>query len=439
LDPVFAWSEQDVKSYVLNSQSMTKEQKEYNQYLLLQYIHGTATIDQETSLFNALEEMPDMTEWELIVEELMAAQPEFTPYNREEWNTVLQAIIQQPVQKTGGKVKRMSRYMQKIAIAAVVLIALSVGLYYVFMNQAGSPKVVVQHSDSTHDVPAPAVNRATITLANGQRIYLDSTQHGTLATEGTVKISKVASGEVAYTSSDPLTTDNSPLTFNALYNPRGSRIITITLSDGTKVWLNNESSLRYPTVFAGKERRVEVTGEAYFEVSSLPLTPSGGGGTKGKMPFIVSINGKAEVEVLGTHFNIYAYADEEAIKTTLLEGRVKVSMTSDSRLPTIDSRLLTPGQQAIMSDHITVTDQISVDQIMAWKNNRFYFMSADIHTIIQQLERWYDVDIVLEGSITDRFTGIIARSTNVLQVFRMLQKTGSMKVNIQGRKILIST
>lgn len=421
---------------------MTKEQKEYNQYLLLQYIQGTATIDQETSLFYALEEMQDLTEWELIVEELIAAQPELTPYNREEWNGLLQTIIQQPGQKTGGKVKRMRRYVQRIAIAATVLIVLSVGLYYAFMYQAGSPKTVVQRSDSTHDVQAPVISRATITLANGQKIYLDSTQQGTLATEGGAKISKVDSSAVSYYNNNgSLTIDHSPLTYNTLYNPRGSRIITITLSDGTKVWLNNESSLRYPAVFAGKERRVEVKGEAYFEVSSLPQTlPTGRGETKGKMPFIVSINGKAEVEVLGTHFNIHAYADEESIKTTLLEGKVKVSaiqpQTTNPKLQTV----LKPGEQAIASAHapLAIDHSPDINEVMAWKNNRFYFMSTDIHTIARQLERWYDVDIVLEAGISGRFTGIIARNTNVLQVFSMLQKTGSIKVNIQGRKILIS-
>jgi len=196
----------------------------------------------------------------------------------------------------------------------------------------------------------------------------------------------------------------------------------LTLSDGSKVWLNAASSLRYPASFVGNERKVELTGEGYFEVAK-----------NASMPFKVNVAGKGEVEVLGTYFNINSYADEATINTTLLEGKVKVSALNNQQT-------LSPGQQAqIAGDgQINLNKNVNVEAVMAWKNGKFIFENADIKSVMRQVEKWYDVEIVFNGNITtEEFVGIISRNVNVSQILKMLEKTGTVKFEIEGKRIIV--
>ena len=202
----------------------------------------------------------------------------------------------------------------------------------------------------------------------------------------------------------------------------------MVLADGSKVWLNAASSLRFPATFTGSERKVELTGEGYFEVAK-----------NAAMPFKVDVAGKGEVEVLGTHFNINAYEDEATINTTLLEGKIKLTAT-DSRLPAHDSWLLSPGQQAQLSANggISLNRNPDTEEVMAWKNGKFHFgEAADIQTIMRQIARWYDVQVEYKGKVTEHIGGTISRNVNVSKVLEMLEMTGTVNFWVNGKKVTV--
>lgn len=261
----------------------------------------------------------------------------------------------------------------------------------------------------------PGRNGAVLTLANGKQIELDSTGNGVLNQDSDTKILK-QDGELSYA---PGSVSGQHPSYNSLSTPKG-RQFQVKLADGTEVWLNAESSIRYPTFFEGNERNVEVTGEVYFEVAA-----------NAKMPFKVKL-GQMEVEVLGTHFNINGYGDENDVKTTLLEGRVKVSKPGASVL-------LKPGQQAKSksSEHISVIDDIDLEQVVAWREGNFHFDNSDLHSIMRQLARWYDIDVQYEADVSTHFGGNISRNVTLSKVLEMLQETGTVNFEIKGRTVIV--
>ena len=277
------------------------------------------------------------------------------------------------------------------AAAAAVLVLIIAGYYFIRQPQ----KMVIPAIAQTklNDI-APGTNKAVLTLGNGSKIILESAHNGVLAREGNTHIIKTDSGKLAYSESKD---QPAAISFNTLTTPRGGDF-QLTLSDGTKVWLNAASSITYPTAFAGGERSVNVTGEAYFEVA-----------TDKTKPFTVNV-GEMRVAVLGTHFNINSYSDESAIKTTLLEGSVKISIQKTNQSETIS-----PGQQTqFIADKLSVNNRVDVDEIIAWKEGTFDFESADLKTILRQFSRWYDVEVVYEGPVTDkRFFAVVSRNTSL--------------------------
>jgi transmembrane sensor len=299
---------------------------------------------------------------------------------------------------------------KKIAIAASFILAIGLGVLLMLPKGGKQPPLIAKT-----DIESPTNTKATITLADGRTISLDSL---TTLTQNGVTVIKDADGKIVYQTDAGSTAD---VVYNILSNPRGSKVVSLTLSDGSKVWLNSESSLKYPIAFTGTDRRVEITGEAYFEVAH-----------NAAKPFKANANNKGEITVLGTQFNVNSYEDEADTKITLIEGSVKVSNNSQSVT-------IRPGDQARISSNSPIgVGAVDLSEITAWKDNRFVFNSADIQTIIRQLQRWYDVDIQLQADIPDHFTGIISRSVNASEVFAMLQKTGTMKVKIEGRTIVIT-
>jgi ferric-dicitrate binding protein FerR (iron transport regulator) len=209
---------------------------------------------------------------------------------------------------------------------------------------------------------------------------------------------------------------------NTLTTPRGGQY-EVMLPDGTKVWLNSASSLTYPVTFAGKERRVELTGEAYFEVAKNTSSP-----------FFVKTSGQT-VKVLGTHFNINSYEDEKCVKTTLLEGSVVI--TSDGNKQAVN---LKPGQQSVnKAASFDVINEADIDEAVAWKNGKFLFRNTDLQTVMRQLSRWYDVDVEYQGTIAERhYRGRISRNVPVSQVFEIL-KTSGINFIINGRTIIVKS
>ena len=308
-----------------------------------------------------------------------------------------------------------------VAAAAVIILCLGVGGYIYFNNKAVHSQQSTDHSMIANDIKAPLSNKAMITLANGKQIILDSAGNGTLAKEGDVNISKLADGQIAYTA---LRQAQGDMQYNTLSNPRGSKVINLTLSDGSKVWLNAESSLKYPTAFSGNERKVEITGEAYFEVAHNV-----------KMPFTVLANG-TEIHDIGTAFNVNTYSDEEKMKVTLVEGSVKDAL----RQAQGDNVILKPGQQAILrqaQDDIQVI-AADVDEAIAWKNGMFSFKGADIQTVMRQVARWYDVEVVFEGKIPSKhYNGETSRNLNASQMLKVLEESG-IRFRIEGKKIIVT-
>jgi ferric-dicitrate binding protein FerR (iron transport regulator) len=253
-----------------------------------------------------------------------------------------------------------------------------------------------------------------------------------ISRQGNIKVEKLDKGLLAYTKNSNQVIASNKVFFNTISTPRGGQY-KVTLADGTKVWLNAASSICFPVAFTGKERKVEITGEAYFEVAKYPTKPF--------RVLTSSPSGKpdgADIEVLGTHFNVNAYDDEAEIKTTLLEGKIKISALNpnDTRSP----QFLKPGDQAAVNrdGKIKVKDHADTEEAVAWMNGHFQFKSADIKKVLRQIARWYDVEIEYKGNIGLHFTGQLTKNDSVSKVLNELMLTGEVHFKIDGRKIIVS-
>lgn len=307
------------------------------------------------------------------------------------------------------------KLLYRLSAAAAVLFIIAFGTWH-YVHKEGSPKVEIGEKRFKDDV-APGGNRALLTLADGTQLSLTDATDGELAQEAGVVITKTEDGQLAYTVIHSDRKNNEIPQFNSIETPRGGQY-QINLPDGSRVWLNAASSLRYPTTFTGKERRVELRGEAYFEVAENM-----------HMPFRVASNNQV-VEVLGTHFNINAYPDEGAIKTTLLEGSVNVQIGSHSAV-------LKPGQQALVEKSIQVRD-VDLEEAVAWKNGRTQFSNASIQNIMRMLSRWYDVEVDYKGEmIQTGFGGSVSRSKNISEILKLLELTGDVHFQIEGRRVTV--
>ena len=335
----------------------------------------------------------------------------------------------------------VKRLWYRVALAASVLLIVSLLGYYIINKKTGPSKDIVQTPAVPHDITAPQSTRATIVLANGEKVYLDSAGTGELARQDNMKLEKLSNGELAYQKTTAVGSEE--IKYNTLNNPRGSQVVTLALADGTKVWLNAGSTLIFPVAFKGEERKVSITGEAYFEVATLRLRSGQ------KMPFrvqVASAGREQTVEVLGTHFNVNAYDDEPAIKTTLLEGSVKVSAIGaaskreQSAKDTEFSVVLKPGEQAAMTgahSPLTTHHSPNLDQVMAWKNGLFNFNNADIQTVMRQISRWYDIDVAYQGIPKDKYAGEMSRQSQLMNVFRVLEAMGGVQFKIEGKKVTV--
>lgn len=321
--------------------------------------------------------------------------------------------------RTVGHIVTMNRWW---AAAAILLFLASVG-YFLINKKEQTASRPLAAKEVKHDI-LPGGNRATLTLANGSTIILDSAQNGLLSKQGNTQIVKLANGKLAYQNenSNPAT-----IQYNTITTPRGGQY-QLTLSDGSQVWLNAASSITFPTSFVGDKREVKITGEAYFEVAHNAAMPF-----RVLLPPSGEYKGAGAVEVLGTHFNINAYEDEGVIKTTLLEGSVKVSEGNASVH-------IKPGTQAVIgqnSDKITINNNVDLDEVVAWKNGLFYFNQADIKVVMRQISRWYNVDVLYEGKIPEReFQGEMQRDLNLSQVLKLLNQN-KINFKIEGNQLII--
>jgi len=326
------------------------------------------------------------------------------------WSRINERI--NPVQET--KVKTI---LPRIVAAASILLSISIGGYFILHKKPAQQIVENQKQEIV-----PGINKATLTLANGQKIILTKGLNGKLAQQGSTLVQVNSNKSITYTGSIVNTSVAAQVQFNTLSTVRGEQSpYPLVLADGTKVWLNAESSITFPTSFSGKERVVKITGEAYFEVVH-----------DASHPFKVKVRDQI-IEDLGTQFNINAYPDEPAMKTTLINGKVKISEGSQVAL-------LKPGFQAVVSPSGSsiIVQAADLDQVMAWKNGNFEFEGTPLKDIMRQISRWYDVDISYTGTIEDtEFGGSISRTKNINEILSVLETTKGVHFKLEGRRILV--
>ena len=393
--------------------SPSEKDKQYFFELLLKYNSGTAT-DQERVFVERFLAIMDHRKTHVLT----GFDEEKYSLEKEMEDRLLQSVREEHVQTV--RIVHRVHFLRKAGwwAAAAAVIVLLTGTAYWLINKTPSRQVAA--ITPANDVQ-PGHQGALLTLANGRVVLLDSLGDGVVASEKGAQV-VMRNGELAY---NPCMAINAPVTYNTISTPRG-RQFALQLPDGSKVWLNAASSLKYPVVFTGTERRVAITGEAYFEVTKNK-----------KMPFIVSINDKTTVEVLGTHFNVNAYNDEDAIRTTLLEGRVRVAIGNNTVV-------LKPGEQASVShtpdsyrDQVSQPIPVQTEEVIAWKNGTFSFTNASLETVMRQLARWYNIEVAFTGKIPDdAFSGEIDRSLTLDQVLKGLTKT-RVHYTIQNNKLLI--
>jgi hypothetical protein len=298
---------------------------------------------------------------------------------------------------------------KKIMVAASLVLLLGIGAWMIFSRHASQTPVAKAIQPVKQDVQ-PGKDGAILTLGNGEKIKLDDLADGMIAG----KANKSGS-LLSYAAAKP----GAPTEYNTLSTPNG-RQFSLVLADNSRVWLNAASSITYPSIFGNDDRTVQITGEAYFEIAY-----------NSKKPFRVLVNGLA-VQVMGTHFNVNSYGDEEATKTTLLEGSIKISKAGFSKL-------VKPGQQALVnnSGEIKLINKVDVDAVVAWKNGYFSFEKADLQTIMRQVARWYDVQVSFEGRVPAvQFSGEIGRGLTLTQFLSILDET-RIRYRIEGRNLVI--
>lgn len=307
--------------------------------------------------------------------------------------------VEQPI------VRSMLRW--KWAAAAAVLVLIGTGVY--FATRQPSQEVVVKVQQNI----APGKSGAVLTLADGSQVVLDSIKNGVVALQNGSK-ALLKNGQLFYEGEA-----EGIVAYNTMSTPKG-RQFQLQLPDGTQVWMNAASSIRYPTTFNGKERKVEVTGEVYFEIVKNE-----------QMPFRVKAGNKADIEVLGTHFNVNAYDDEESLNATLLEGAIRVTKGTDKVI-------LKPGQQARVEEHIKVIPDADIDKVMAWKNGFFNFENANLQEVMRQLQRWYDIEVVYEKGVPDmEFVGKMSKNINLADLLTILEKTNVHFRLEEGRRLIV--
>jgi transmembrane sensor len=306
------------------------------------------------------------------------------------------------VKQLRGKV----RVWQWLA-AACVLITVGV-LAYVFSTSNNDKPNNVIVNNSTDILPASG--KATLDLGKGRIIMLDGSSTDTTIGQNLMLNRK--NGEIVYNNGD-----QKEVEYHTLNIPRKGHY-KLTLPDGTNAWLNSESSIRYPTAFTGKERKVVVTGEAFFEVAKNK-----------EKPFIVEAN-NVKIEALGTQFNVNAYSNEPFISATLVEGSIVVSSGSNENI-------LKPGQQAQITTKDFRVENVEAKDVIAWKNNLFKFSDAPIDLIMRQVERWYDAEVVYENKPTDRFFADLPRDVPVSRLLHALEMTKRVHFKIEDNKVIV--
>ena len=388
--------------------------------LLLQQAEWS--LEDQLWLLNVLESDKEDVLKDLLNEQFLIRLNQSVPIETPRAKEILETIHSKIGKELTERPRPVRRLIQRLAIAASVMVLFSAG--YLIYNSTTKPEAITETSIATStelEKVLPGTEKAMLTLSDGRVVMLDDASQGSIARQSTVDIRKLDQGALVYQGDH----NTKELLYNTISTPRGGKF-HITLSDGTKVWLNAASSLRFPVQFIGSERRVELSGEGYFEVAENK-----------ELPFVVDVPGKQEVIVLGTYFNINSYTDEASVNTTLLIGSVNVVQYGATR-----GQKLLPGQQLQLfgEGKIRIRSDVDTEKTIAWKNDKFDFgESMELKTVMRQIERWYNVDVEYEGDVSGiELGGSISRNVNAKKVFEMLELTGAAHFRMRDGKVVVS-
>jgi len=309
-----------------------------------------------------------------------------------------------------AKISKFSRVFWLTSAAVLIFVLVGAFQFWKFTSNQKS-----NYTIKSKDNIVPGSNKATLTLADGSIILLNDSINGFHTKQQNVNL-LIQNGEIKYQSLG----QNKAPSYNTIITPNGGQY-KLLLDDGTKVWLNASSSIKYPTTFSGKERIVTLTGECYFEIAHNT-----------QKPFKVILPNVGKVEAIGTIFNIKAYQDERSLKTTLVEGKIKVDFGSKTQL-------LYPGQQSqiFKNGNLLIIDNVEMDEVIAWKNGQFVFKQMNVEDIMRQLSRWYDVEVIFDSKLSkETFSGIVNRNVNLLEVLKITE-AGGVRFKIDGKKIYV--
>ncbi|MDD4639399.1 MAG: FecR domain-containing protein, partial [Bacteroidales bacterium] len=363
---------------------------------------------EEIELMKEIYSLSD-NDLELLIDRYYDTHPVSHSIDRKEADIIFNKIIRKSRRKG-------SKYILKrvVSVAASLIIALT-AIYFAkdYFKQETNDYWV------SRDIK-PGGEKALLTLSDGTVVDLSISKDSLLLDKKNNVTIRVIDNKLVIDNIPK--TKSAELRYSTLTTPRAGEF-QMTLPDGTGVWLNAESSIKFPETFSEKERKVYITGEVYFEVAK----------TADKRPFIVELTDKAKIEVLGTHFNVNAYDNEGGVRTTLLEGSVKVESAMTGVY-----QVISPGQQATITESGNITvDKVDIDEAIAWKNGRFIFEKADIQSIMRQLERWYNIKFEVQGEIKSHFGGAISRKVNISRIFEMLEMTNEVKFRLDDSTVIV--
>jgi transmembrane sensor len=385
-------------------------------YLYQQYLDDNYTVEELQEFELLLNDSKNEAELLNLLDNSWSSLPEITKNDISDVKA--DAIYNSIISK---KQATKPDYQTWILIAATALLFLSASLlFYINTDKQSTTTVAVNTQKSTVKEALPENNKAVLTLGNGKKVILDNAQTGQIAKLADVSISKIADEQLVYSSNSAAKNAAANVQYHTITIAKGGQY-HLSLPDGTQVYLNSESSLTYPTAFSGDKRSVVLKGEAYFEVAK-----------NAHLPFVVDVNGKQKIEVLGTHFNVEAYADENVINTTLLEGSVKI-------LSTKKEAILKPGQMAInQSTQPLKIKQANLEEVMAWKNGLFIFNNESITSIMKKISRWYTVEVVFKGNLENiSFIGNYARSKSLANLLKSIELMDKVHFKIEGRRVTV--
>ncbi len=406
------------------------------QYLIKQYLDADITNEELRELTRLLKDDTSSAELRAVLETFAAETGEMPLYREEDWEGMYKRIMtragESPVTRRAGK---LAAFHARRRMAAAVLLFLIAGAVLLWQHSGNRREAVLPVDVAMIHDAAPGSSKAILTLADGRMVPLDSVHSGVLGIQGNERIISrneqlvyQATGEAGPGSggeggSGARKEAGEEVSYNILTTPRGGQY-KLVLPDGTKVWLDADTWLRYPTDFAGDRREVELRGEAYFEVAANAAAPF-------RVKVLRGTADPLEVDVLGTHFNIMDYGDEPAIRTTLLEGAVRVWKGAEGAL-------LKPGQEARLgTDGRLVVSAADVEAAVAWKNGMFKFNGASIGQVMRQLSRWYDLDVeYVNGIPKDIFQGEMYRDVRASEILKILEASG-VHFTVEGKKLLV--